>query len=222
MDVLSNLVVAAIAVVFATGVLVWWLRRRAAFRSGLARRGWLWSQDGASTTVAPARGDWAVTMSRSFAAQMSPPSSHVVVSTWTSAVPRAAAGTLVIGPAPPPQLRGLAAEPVGSATPTMAHRLGIDRVTGGRPLSAVAQVDDRLLVFATGDYGPIGSLTAVADAISDWCASYRGEREQPVVTVDESGVRVRVRTDVLRRVEQLDEFVALGTRCRDALGGSAG
>ena len=42
-------------------------------------------------------------------------------------------------------------------------------------------------------------------------------RGELVVTVDEDGVRVRVRTDVLRSLDQVDAFIELGLRCRDGI-----
>ena len=82
--------------------------------------------------------------------------------------------------------------------------------------------DDRLLVFATDGYGPVGALSEVADAVGAWCATHPAEREQPVVSINGAGVCVRVRTDVLRSVEHLTSFVELGTRCRDSIGRSRG
>ncbi len=218
MDLLSNLLVFAVALIFAAAVAAWWLRRRAAFRSALAQRGWRRFEHGENTTVVPADDDWTVTMARSFAAQMSPPSSHVVTSVWSAPTPAVKAAALIAGPAPDPGLRELAAGLLESATPAMTHLLGIDRVADGRPLRAVPSADQRLLAFATDDYGPAGSLTDLAEAVSAWCTVHRAEREQPVVSIDENGVRVRVRVDVLRTVEHLDAFVDLGTRCRDAIG----
>ncbi|CAA0128370.1 Uncharacterised protein [Mycolicibacterium vanbaalenii] len=218
MDLLSNLLVVAVALTVAASVWVWLLRRRGAFRSALAHRGWQRTRRGDTTTIVPATGDWTVTMSRSFAAQMSPPSSHVVTSVWSAPTPATHEAALVAGPAPDPQLGDLAAELLGSATPAMTRLLGIDRVSDGRPLRAVPSADRRLLVFATDGYGPVAALTGVADAVTAWCAVHRAEREQPVLTIDDTGVRVRVRADVLRSVEHLDAFVDLGVRCRDAIG----
>ena len=183
-----TLSVATLALAAASAL--WWRRRRAAFGSALAIRGWQLSRSGDETTVAPTGGDWTITMTRSYAAQMSPPSTHVVVSTWTSPVPRAPGAALVAGPAPAPELRDLTVALLGSATPTMTRWLGIDRVSGGRPLSAVAGVDDRLLAFATAGYHPGCSLAGVADAVSAWCSRYGSEREQPAVSIDDTGVRV--------------------------------
>jgi hypothetical protein len=148
---------------------------------------------------------------------MSPPGAHIVVSTWTSPTPRAEGAALVVGPAPPPELRSLTVALLGSATPAMTELLGIDRVSGGRPLQPLGSVDERLLAFATPGYPSPGRLTALAEAISSWCSRFGSEREQPAVTVDDSGVRVRVRTDVLRSVDRVDAFVELGLRCRDSL-----
>jgi hypothetical protein len=205
----------------AAAALAWWMRRQAQFRSALAHRGWEPARSGDQTTVVPATGDWTVTRSRSFAAQMSPPSSHVVVSTWTSPIPTAQ-GAIVAGPAPPAELRDLTAALLGSVTPAMTHWLGIDRVGGGRPLSPVPGIDDRLLAFATAGYHPGGSLAGVADAVSAWCSRYGSEREQPAVSIDDAGVCVRIRADVLRSADQIDAFVELGLRCRGALGRSPG
>jgi len=214
-------VVAAAAVLALTAVATGrWMRRRAVIRSALAHREWQLSRSGDQTTVIPATGEWTVTMSRSFAAQMSPPSSRVVVSTWTSPTPRTGGAALVAGPAPSPELRDLTVALLGSVTPAMTHWLGIDRVGGGRPLSPLTGVDDRLLAFATAGDRPAGSLTEVADAIGAWRTRYDAEREQPAVSIDETGVCVRIRTDVLRSVDQIDAFVELGLRCRDGLGRS--
>ncbi len=218
MDLLSNLLVIAVALIVAAAVAAWWLRRRAAFASALAQRGWRRYERGEITTVVPTDDDWTVTMDRSFAAQMSPPSSHVVTSVWSAPTPAVKAAALVAGPAPDPEVRGLAAGLLESATPAMTHLLGIDRVADGRRLRAIPSADQRLLAFATEGYGPAGSLTDLAEAVSAWCAVHRAEREQPVVSIDDNGVRVRVRTDVLRTVEQLEAFIDLGTRCRDAIG----
>lgn len=219
MDLLTAFAVFAVGVLLAT-LAVWWMRRRAELRSALAHRGWQTTRSGDETTVSPNSGDWTITISQSFAAQMSPPSSRVVVSTWTSLVPRAQGAAMVAGPAPPPELRDLTVALLGSATPAMTRWLGIDRVSGGRPLVPLSGVDDRLLAFATDGYRPMGRLTGVADAISAWCSVNRSEREQPAVSIDDTGICVRVRVDVLRSVQQIDSFVGLGLRCRDSLGRS--
>lgn len=220
MNLLSTLVVAAVALLVAGAVLWWSLRRRAAFRSALTQRGWQLSRHGDTTTIVPDTGDWTVTMTRSYAAQMSPPSSHVVTTVWSAPTPAVQAAALIAGPAPPPELRGLAAELLGSATAAMTRWLGIDQVSGGWPLRAVPSADERLLVFATEGYGAPGTLTEVAHAVSAWCEVYPDEREQPVVSINHAGTGVRVRVDVLRSVEQLDAFVELGMRCRVAIGRS--
>lgn len=217
MDLLSTLVVAAVALMLAAAVLSWSLHRRAVFHSGVTQRGWQLSKDGETTTVVPATGDWTITKTHSSAAQMSPPSSRVVTTVWTAPTPAVHTAALIAGPAPRPEPRQLAAELLGSATAAMTHWLGIDRVSGGLPLRAVPSVDERLLVFATEGYGSPGALTEVADAVSAWCEVYPAEREHPVVSINDAGVCVRVRTDVLRSTEQLDAFVDLGMRCRLAL-----
>ncbi len=227
MDLLSAIVVVpatVTAIVTATALLaaalLWWsLRRRAMFRSALAQRGWQLSRTGQKTTVVPATGDWSVTLTRSYAVQMSPPGSRVITTVWRAPTPAVQEAALIAGPAPDPELRDLAAELLGSATAVMTRWLGIDRVSGGRPLSSVS-CDERLLVFATGSYGPVGPLTDVAEAISAWCEVYPAEREQPVMSINHAGIGVRVRTDMLRSVEQLDAFVDLGMRCRGAIGAS--
>ncbi|MCH9766272.1 MAG: hypothetical protein K0U70_00585 [Actinomycetia bacterium] len=227
MDLLSAIVVVpapVTATVTATALLaaalLWWsLRRRAMFRSALAQRGWQLSRTGQKTTVVPATGDWTVTLTRSYAVQMSPPGSRVITTVWRAPTPAVQEAALIAGPAPDPELRDLAAELLGSATAVMTRWLGIDRVSGGRPLSSVS-CDERLLVFATGSYGPVGPLTDVAEAISAWCEVYPAEREQPVMSINHAGIGVRVRTDMLRSVEQLDAFVDLGMRCRGAIGAS--
>ncbi|GJF11761.1 hypothetical protein NGTWS0302_12040 [Mycolicibacterium cyprinidarum] len=220
MELLNTAVVVGVTLLIAAAVLTWSLRRRAAFRSTLTQRGWQLSKHDEATTVIPATGDWTVTMTHSYAAQMSPPSTHVVTTVWSAPTPATPAAALIAGLAPRPELRELAAELLGSATPAMTHLLGIDQVSDGRPLRAVPSVDERLLVFATEGYGSPGALTDIADAVSAWCEAYPSEREQPVVSINDAGVAVRVRTDVLRSVEQLDAFVDLGKRCRSALGRS--
>jgi hypothetical protein len=220
MEMSTNFVTALVTIATVTGAIslgVWQMRRRAAFRSGLAVRGLLISRHGEITTITPDAGDWSVTMTRSFASQMSPPGSHIVVSTWTSPSPRADGAALVVGPAPPPGLRSLTVALLGSATPAMTELLGIDRVSGGRPLQPLGSVDERLLAFATPGYPSPGHLTGLAEAISSWCSRFGSEREQPAVTVDDSGCRVRVRIDVLRSLDQVDSFIELCLRCRDGL-----
>ncbi|BBX17902.1 hypothetical protein CRI77_16385 [Mycolicibacterium duvalii] len=220
MDLSTTLVVIAAALLLAATALTWWLRRRAAFQSALQQRGWRLRTDGDDTVVVPATGDWTLTMRRSYVGQMSPPGKHLVTSVWTCPMPATLGPVLVAGPAPPPELRELAAGLVGSVSPTVTRWLGIDRVSDGRPLRPVPAMDDRLLVFATDGIGPIGTLRAVADAIGDWCSVYETEREQPVLLLDRSGMSVRVRTDVLTSVDVADAFVTLGLRCRGALGRS--
>lgn len=211
--VLIAILTAALAVALAA----WQVRRRAAFRAGLASRGLQINRSGDDTVITPEAGDWSVTMTRAFVSQMSPPSTHIVVSTWTSSTPRLTEAVLVVGPSPPPELRELTIALLGSATPAMTGWLGIDKVSGGRPLEPVPSVDRRLLTFATDGYRPSDDLAGIAEAISAWCSQYRSERDQPAVTVDEDGVRVRVRTDVLRSLDQVDAFIELGLRCRDGI-----
>lgn len=220
MDLFSSLAVALAALLLAAAVLWWSLRRRAALRSALEARGWQLQRDGQSAIVVPIIGDWTMTMTRSYAAQMSPPSSRIVTSVWAASTPAVHDAALIAGPAPPAALRALAADLIGSASPTMTSWLGIDRVTAGLPLQAVDSADERLLVFATPGYGSPGTLAGVADAVSAWCRVHTDEREQPAVSINDAGVSVRVRTDVLKTVELLDDFVALGTRCRAAIGSS--
>ena len=219
MNLFSTLLVAATLILVAALVL-WSLRKRAAFRSGLAQRGWQLSKRGQSSTVVPAVGDWKVTMTRSYAAQMTPPSTQIVTTVWTAPTPAAQAAALIAGPAPRPELRELATELLGSATAAMTRWLGIDRVSGGLPLHAVPSVDPRLLAFATENYSSPGAMTDIADAVSAWCEVYTAERAHPVVSINDAGVCVRVRTDVLRSFDQLDALVDLGDRCRRALGRS--
>lgn len=220
MNASTTLVVVAVALLVSVTALTWWLRRRASFQSAIQQRGWRVSTNGDDTVVVPATGDWKLTMSRSFAGQMSPPSTHVVTSIWTCPMPATLGAVLVVGPAPPPELRVLATDLIGSAPAAMARWLGLDRVGGGRALQPLPAMDDRLLVFATDGIGPTGTLRAVADAICEWCSVFDAEREQPVLTLDRSGISVRVRTDVLASVELADAFVNLGMRCRGALGRS--
>ncbi len=210
--------IAIATVVVAASIAVWQVRRRAVFRAALASRGLQISRSGNDTIVKPDVGDWSVTMTRAFVSQMSPPGTHIVVSTWTSPTPRTTGAVLVVGPAPPPELRELTIALLGSATPAMTGWLGIDRVSGGRPLEPVPSVDHRLLAFATAGYPSRGELSGVASAVTEWCSRYGTEREQPAITFDETGVRVRVRADVLRSLDQVEAFIELGTRCRDAIG----
>ncbi|MDY6998410.1 MAG: hypothetical protein SW019_17555 [Actinomycetota bacterium] len=217
MDVSTTLVVAAATLLIAATTLAWWLRRRASFHAALQQRGWHVSTEGDDTVVVPVTGDWTLTMTRSFASQMSPPSTHIVTSIWTCPTPATLGAVLVAGPAPPPELRELAADLIGGAPPWISRLLGIDRVSGGRPLQPVTGKDDRLLVFASDGIGPTGTLRPVADALAEWCAVFTAEREQPVLTMDRSGLSVRVRVDVLDSVETADAFVNLGLRCRGAV-----
>ncbi len=149
----------------------------------------------------------------------SPSGPQVVTTVWNAPTPAVQEAALIAGPAPRPELRDLAAGLLGSATAAMTRWLGIDRVSGGRPLSSAPSADERLLVFATEGYGPVGTLTDVADAICAWCEAHPAEREQPVVSINDAGIGIRVRTNLLRSVEQLDAFVDLGKRCRSAIGG---
>ena len=225
MDLLSTFVVVGFTLMIAAAALAWSLRRRAAFRSALAQRGWQLSRHGQTTTVVPTSGDWTVTLARSYAVQMSPPGSRVITTVWGAPTPAVQAAALIAGPAPRPELRDLAAQLLGSATAAMTQLLGIDRVSGGRPLRAVSSVDERLLVFATEGYDSAGyrwagALTNVADAVSSWCEVYPAEREQPVVSINDAGIGVRVRIDALRTIEQLEAFVDLGIRCQAAIGRS--
>ena len=220
MDVSTTLVVGALTLLVLATALAWWLRRRASFHSALQQRGWRITTSGDDTVVVPITGDWTLTMSRSFAGQMSPPSTHIVTSIWTSPTPATLGAVLVAGPTPPGLLRELATGLMGSAPPAVTRWLGLDRFSGGRPLQALPTMDERLLVFATDGIGPTGKMRTVADAISDWCATFDTERAQPVLTIDKSGISVRVRTDVLESVTMADAFVNLGLRCRGALGRS--
>lgn len=217
MNLFNALVVIAGTAMLAAALLWWTLRRRALFRSALTQRGWQLSRHGETTSVFPTGADWTIEMTRSYAPQMSPPSSRIVTTVWTAPTPAVQEAALIAGPAPRPEVRKLAAELVGSATALMTRWLGIDRVSGGRPLREVESTDQRLLVFATEGYGDTGPLTDVAEAVSRWCEAYPKEREHPVVSVNDAGVCVRVRTNVLRSVEQLDAFVDLGMRCRAAI-----
>ena len=212
-----TVLIAITTAALALALVVWQVRRRAAFRSGLTQRGLQLDRRGDDSIVTPESGDWSVTMTRSFASQMSPPSTHIVVSTWTSPTPRVTGAVLVMGPSPPPELRELTITLLGSATPAMTGWLGIDRVSGGRSLQPVPAADHRLLAFATAGYRPSDDLAGIAEAISGWCSRYGSERDQPAVTVDEDGVRGRVRTDVLRSLDQVDAFIELGLRCRDGI-----
>ncbi len=218
MDLSTTLVVAAVTLLAIATALAWWLRRRTWFHSALEQRGWNLTTNGDKTVVVPVTGDWTLTMSRSFAAQMSPPSSHIVTSVWTCPTPATLGPVLVAGPAPPAELRKLAAGLVGDAPPAITRYLGLDRVTGGRPLKEIPAMDERLLVFASDGLGPLGTMGAVADAITEWCSTFTSERDQPVLTMDKSGLSVRVRSDVLRSVETADAFVNLSLRCRSAVG----
>lgn len=216
----TTLVVIAVALLVAVTALAWWLRRRAWFHSALQQRGWRMHTRGEDTVVVPVTGDWTLTMSRSFTAGMSPPATHAVTSTFACPTPATLGARLIAGPAPPKELRDLAGDLIGAAPPALTRWLGIDEAGGGRPLRALPAMDERLLVFATDGIGPTGTLRALADAICDWCATFDEEREQPVLTIDGSGLSVRVRTDVVHRLDAADAFVNLGLRCRGALGRS--
>lgn len=220
MDLSTTLVVAAATVLVVATALGWWLRRRASFTSALQQRGWRIDTCGDDTVVVPDTKDWTLTVSRSFAAQMSPPGTHVVTSIWACPMPATLGPVLVAGPAPRQGLHELAVDLIGSASPAVTRWLGLDRVSGGRPLEPVSAADDRLMVFATDGIGPIGTMRSVADAISEWGSVFDAEREQPVLILDRTGMSVRVRTDVLSSVETADAFVTLGMRCRGALGRS--
>lgn len=217
--IITLIVIAGVLALGAT-LAVWLTRRRAAFRSALAQRDWQLSRSGEETVVVPASQAWTVTMTRSYAAQMSPPSTHIVVSTWRAESPRTRGPVMVVGPAPAAELRDLTISLLGSATPAMTHWLGIDRVSGGRALAPVPGADDRVLALATDGFRPTGTLAGVADAISTWCSVYDSEREQPAITIDDTGICVRVRVDVLRSLDIVDAFVELGLRCQGALRGS--
>ena len=219
MNLFSTLLVAG-TLILAAALLLWSLRKRAAFRSGLTQRGWQLVRRGQTSTVVPAAGDWKITMTRSYAAQMTPPSTHVVTTVWTAPTPAVQAAALIVGPAPRAELRELATELLGAAPAAVTRWLGIDRVSRGLPLRAVPSVDPRLLAFATENYASPGALTDIADAVSAWCEVFTAEREHPVVSINDAGVCVRVRTDVLGSFDQLDAFVLLGNRCRVALGRS--
>ena len=156
------------------------------------QRGWTSYQDGDVTVVTPADGSWTVRKTRSFTTQDSS-STQIVESIWTANVPRVSGGTVVVGPTPPEQLRELTIHMIGALDGRMRGWLGIARVAGGETLRHLPSVDVRLLGLATDDAGAVGPLTGVADAVAGWCASYGSEREQPAVTFDAAGVRVRVR-----------------------------
>lgn len=219
-DRFITLILIAGVLVLGAGLALWLKRRRAAFHSALAQRNWQLSRSGEKTVVVPGTGAWTLTMTRSYAAQMSPPSTHIVASTWEAPNPRTPGPVMVVGPAPAAELRDLTVTLLGSATPAMTHWLGIDRVSGARPLAPVPGVDGRVLALATDDYRPNGKLADVAEAIGTWCSVYGAEREQPAVTIDDTGICVRVRVDVLRSLDVVDAFVELGLRCQGALRGS--
>lgn len=192
-------------------------RRRARFDALLGERGWMRLRNGDSTTVRPGHGDWEVRTSRSFAAQQSPSSTHIVVSTWSSAWPSHPEGALLAGPSPPGPLRDMAIGLIGSMAGPARGWLGLTRFGDGARLRPLSSADPRLLVFVTADRdGP--ELTAVADAVCAWCARHGDERDQPAVTLDTDGVTVRVRSDATRAPECLQDFVELGLACRIALG----
>ncbi len=174
-------------------------------------------RDGDSTTVRPERGDWEVRTTRSFATQQSPPSTHIIVSTWSSTWPTSSHGTLLAGPSPPGPLRDMAIGLIGSLNGPLRGWLGLTRVGDGAELRALDTPDPRLLAFTTAD-GDGAGLAGVADAVSAWCARYDNERDQPAVTLDTDGVTVRVRSDAMQAPERLLAFVELGLACRTALG----
>ncbi|MCX2932199.1 hypothetical protein ORI20_18150 [Mycobacterium sp. CVI_P3] len=191
-------------------------RRRARFDALLGERGWTRLREGDCTTVRPEHGDWEVRTTRSFAAQQSPPSTHIVVSTWASAWPGHPGGAVLAGPSPPGPMRDMAIGLIGSLDGPLRGWLGLTRVGGGARLRPLSSADPRLLVLATVD-GEVPGLAGVADAVSTWCARYGGERDQPAVTLDTDGVTVRVRSDAMHSPERLLAFVELGMACRTAL-----
>ena len=192
-------------------------RRRAHFDALLGERGWARLRDGGTTIVRPEHDDWEVRTTRSFAAQQTPPTTHIVISTWSSASPCRSTGAVLAGPSPPGPLREMAIGLIGSLDGRTRGWLGLGRVGGGAPLRALDAADPRLLVLATTD-DEVPGLAGVADAVSAWCASYPAERDQPAVTLDADGVTVRVRTDVMQAPLRLQAFVELGLACRAALG----
>lgn len=208
---------AVVAAVLVSAVVARSRRRRARFDAALGEQGWTQLREGDSTIVRPQRGDWEVRSTRSFAVQQTPPTTHIVVSTWSSEWPRRPAGAVLAGPSPPGALRELAIGLIGSLEGPLPGWLGLTRVGGGTRLRALGSADPRLLVLTTGDDGVPG-LAGVADAVSAWRERYPGERDQPAVTLDTDGVTVRVRTDAMQAPERLLAFVELGLGCRAALG----
>ena len=137
MDVSTTLVVGALTLLVLATALAWWLRRRASFHSAVQQRGWRIETHGEDTVVVPVAGDWTLTMTRSFVAQMSPPSTHIVTSTWSCPTPATLGPVLVAGPAPPGELRELATGLISALPAPLADWLGLDRFSGGRPLRAL-------------------------------------------------------------------------------------
>lgn len=189
-------------------------RRRAALGRLLDERGWTVARDGETTIVTPATDTWVLRMRRAFATQQSVPGTHVVTSIWTAPQPRRAGGALLAGPSPPGPVREIAVALIGSLDAKLAGWIGMARVDGGQPLQTVLPSDPRLLVLGTTDTETPGMLSAVADAVAGWCARYPSEREQPAVSLSESGLEVRVRVDVLSSAARLADFVDLCEGCR--------
>lgn len=213
--------VAVVLVVLVCSVLIARSRRqRAQFDALLTEHGWTRLRDGESSFVGPGDTDWTVRTTRSFAAQQTPPSTHIVVSTWSSAWPRRSDGAVLAGPTPPGPLRDVAVDLLDSLGGPMRGWLGLTRVGGGARLRPLRSADPRLLVLTTAD-SDVSGLAGVADAVTGWCSRYGSERDQPAVTLDADGVTVRVRTDVMRAPERLLAFVELGIGCRAALGDPA-
>lgn len=195
-------------------------RTRAALGGLLGERGWMARRDGETTTVTPATDDWVLRSRRAFATQQSVPGTHVVTSTWTAPTPRMGSGALLAGPSPPGPARAIAVALIDSLDPKLAGWIGMGRVGDGQPLQHELPADPRLLVLGTADAVALGTLAAVADAVEEWCARYRSEREQPALSLSGDGLEVRVRVDVMSSAAQLADFVALCEKCRAAVAGS--
>ncbi|CAN5467054.1 hypothetical protein BH11ACT7_BH11ACT7_17900 [soil metagenome] len=208
----------AAAVMLALGIGVVAAQRRARIGALMSAHGWVRSRRDDTTTITAGDDSWAVEITRSFASQQSPPSTHIVTSTWTDAAPRRSSLALVAGPSPPPEMRDIAISAFAALPGRLKGWLGMTRPVAGAGLQIAEEVDPRLLAFVTeGQAHATGSLTAMADAVDTWCGNYGREREQPAVSLNAEGIQIRVRVDVSRSPAQLSAFVDLGRRCRAAL-----
>ena len=124
---------------------------------------------GDDATVVPAIGDWTVTVARSFAAQMSPPSTHVVTSVWACPTPATLGPVLVVGPAPPSELRELA---------TGAGRFG---APGHLPVSGARALHRRPPAAGGVDHGRQADRVRDRRHRADRNPALGGRRDLPMV-----------------------------------------